>query len=341
MQQRKKSYGRNAVYQSDRLQYRTSSHGVKSVSPTHTPSEFKLRSYLKMSKIPVVFDMKIWYTPSHKYTPDLVVGGNLIVEVDGSIHNQEFKKMPDRIRQRALENMGYYVLRVKNEDIQNNPSGTADKIVQKFYEVTETKKGSKIVRLKPYPSENLVLRTSGKRNQAIQSLRNIALLDLSKAEFLSEISKINEDILTSPADLERILLSAFGIALRSNDNKSILDYNNASDNFIKATRLIAAFFGEDAATGMRNQMNISAPNFIKNLVFHGGPVVKRRIVQISSVDELKANIDGFNEAFRPLGVVVDEEDVILECCEKLNRSDVGSKFDWVMKLCDSDQKNLP
>jgi very-short-patch-repair endonuclease len=41
----------------------------------------------------------------------------LIVEVDGNIHDANFKKTPDRIRQRALENMSFYVLRFKNEKI--------------------------------------------------------------------------------------------------------------------------------------------------------------------------------------------------------------------------------
>jgi hypothetical protein len=39
------------------------------------------------------------------HTPDFIIGNRLIVEVDGRIHDLEYHKTPDRIRQRALENM--------------------------------------------------------------------------------------------------------------------------------------------------------------------------------------------------------------------------------------------
>jgi very-short-patch-repair endonuclease len=67
----------------------------------------------------------IWYTGCDKYTPDLIIGKKLIVE-DGKIHDREYQKTPDRIRHRALENIGYYVLRVKNEEIQNTPKAIAE-----------------------------------------------------------------------------------------------------------------------------------------------------------------------------------------------------------------------
>jgi very-short-patch-repair endonuclease len=43
----------------------------------------------------------------------LIIGKNLIIVVDGKVHDKEHKKTLDRIRQRALENMGYTVQRVK------------------------------------------------------------------------------------------------------------------------------------------------------------------------------------------------------------------------------------
>jgi very-short-patch-repair endonuclease len=48
----------------------------------------------------------------------LLIGKKLIVEVDGKVHDKDFQKTPDRIRQRALEKMGYDVLRVKNEEFK-------------------------------------------------------------------------------------------------------------------------------------------------------------------------------------------------------------------------------
>jgi very-short-patch-repair endonuclease len=33
------------------------------------------------------------------YTPDFIIGNRLIVEVDGGIHDLDYRKTPDRIRQ--------------------------------------------------------------------------------------------------------------------------------------------------------------------------------------------------------------------------------------------------
>lgn len=60
----------------------------------------------------------------------------MIIEVDGKIHVTNFKKIPDRIRQWVLENMGFYVLRVKNEQIESDPKIVAEKIIQKYYELS-------------------------------------------------------------------------------------------------------------------------------------------------------------------------------------------------------------
>ena len=67
---------------------------------------------------------------------------------DGKIHDQEFQKTPDRIRQRALTNMGYIVFRVKNEEVQNTPNTVAERIIQKYFEVADVDNDeSKITKL--------------------------------------------------------------------------------------------------------------------------------------------------------------------------------------------------
>ena len=68
------------------------------------------------------------------YTPDFIIGNRLIVEVDGGIHDLEYRKTPDRIRQRALENMGYSVCRVRNKEVESSPFDVAGKrlIVNQF-----------------------------------------------------------------------------------------------------------------------------------------------------------------------------------------------------------------
>ena len=67
----------------------------------------------------------------------------MIVEVDGKVHDADFIKTPDRIRQRTLENMGFYVFRVKNEKIQSHPEIVAEEIIQKYYEIVDFDNNSK------------------------------------------------------------------------------------------------------------------------------------------------------------------------------------------------------
>jgi hypothetical protein len=47
----------------------------------------------------------IWYTGCDKYTPDLLIGKKAHCRNGGyKIHDKDFQKTPDRIRQRALKN---------------------------------------------------------------------------------------------------------------------------------------------------------------------------------------------------------------------------------------------
>jgi hypothetical protein len=41
---------------------------------------------------------------------------------------------------------------------------------------------------------------------------------------------------------------------------------------------------------LKNMFNISAPNFFKNLIFNGGPIIKRHIISIKDVETFESNI---------------------------------------------------
>jgi very-short-patch-repair endonuclease len=113
--------------------FRISDASDKFKAPIPTESELKLRNILRSKKIPFKHSQIIWYTGCDKYTPDLIIGEKLIVEVDGKIHDKDFLKTPDRIRQRALKNMGYEVHRVRNEQVKNTPQAVAEEIIQRYY----------------------------------------------------------------------------------------------------------------------------------------------------------------------------------------------------------------
>lgn len=62
-------------------------------APPPTESELKMRSILRYKKIPFRHSQIIWYTGCDKYTPDLIIGEKLIIEVDGKIHDKEYLKL--------------------------------------------------------------------------------------------------------------------------------------------------------------------------------------------------------------------------------------------------------
>src|SRR6188472_1148647 len=123
----------NSSYEGERAMNNNSSFKA----PPPTNSEIKLRSILRSKKIAFKDSQVIWYTGCDKYTPDLLIGKKLIVEVDGKVHDKDFQKTSDRIRQRALENMGYDILRVKNVEVQNIPDAVAERIIQRYFEIIE------------------------------------------------------------------------------------------------------------------------------------------------------------------------------------------------------------
>ena len=75
---------------------------------------------------------EIWLSSCIRYTPDFIIGKSLIVEVDGGIHHEFYRKTPDRIRQRALKNIGFEVLRVSNIEVIKFPKNTVDIIMEFF-----------------------------------------------------------------------------------------------------------------------------------------------------------------------------------------------------------------
>ena len=68
-------------------------------------------------------------SPILKYIVDFMcVELNLVIEVDGGIHENEQIKERDKIRQKDLEEHGYTVLRFKNEEVLCNINWVIDEI---------------------------------------------------------------------------------------------------------------------------------------------------------------------------------------------------------------------
>jgi very-short-patch-repair endonuclease len=63
----------------------------------------------------------------------------LIIKIDGKVYDKEHRKTLDRIRQRALKNMGYTVQRVKNEEIRDKSNDVANEINEIYTILSDTK----------------------------------------------------------------------------------------------------------------------------------------------------------------------------------------------------------
>jgi very-short-patch-repair endonuclease len=61
----------------------------------------------------------------------------------GGIHDLEYRKTPDRIRQRAL-NTGYSVYRVKNKEVESSRFDVARRVVDRYYQIMEVEGEQKI-----------------------------------------------------------------------------------------------------------------------------------------------------------------------------------------------------
>jgi very-short-patch-repair endonuclease len=63
----------------------------------------------------------------------------LVIEVDGSSHNWDETGERDRIKDSTLAEMGFVVLRVRNEEVLHNLEGVKDLIGREIERIVETK----------------------------------------------------------------------------------------------------------------------------------------------------------------------------------------------------------
>ena len=160
---------------------------------------------------------EIWISACIWYTPDFIIGRKLIVEVDGGIHEFEYRQTPDRIRQRALENMGYHVYRIKNEQIEISAENVAEQILDLYYKISEERqqqgkvnipKKSRIQKItkpnyEPLP-EDLI------NSIAVHAIAfNLQLTgrDWTSNFFKEALPKFDQRLMTNHCAMERLILA--------------------------------------------------------------------------------------------------------------------------------------
>ena len=309
--------------------------------PKATSSELRLRNVLRSRKIPFKSDQIIWYTSCDCFTPDLIIGKSLIIEVDGKIHDKDHRKTLDRIRQRALENMGYTVHRVKNDQIRTRPEDIAEQIREIYHKVSETKdkiEETTITELKK-PLEIEPIPKDIQFNLGIWATEFNKQLNDEKSwsvKFFGEsLSQYHPELVKNQCAMEKFILSLHGLKLRKTKDGNNLDFEYSLEFFKKSLHLLNELFPENgniAAIHLKNIFNESVPGFFKNLIFKGGPNLNTGIVSIKDKDSLNFHIDSFNKYLSELGITVERSDIIQECkatLQKLNEKE-KMNYNWLI-----------
>lgn len=248
---------------------------------------------------------EIWYTSCNFYTPDILVNEDLIVEVDGPYHEEPQIKKNDRIRQRALENSGYYVYRFKNEEIVNSLDYVIDKIKSVLNEGehnSDNKTAPKLIEME-IPEAQRMSNVPEYIIKAYSIALNSTLVGKmekwSTSYFKEFLSQYDPTPVGNRCAMERILLILLGLNLHlKKEPQSTIDFEHYSMLFDKSIGIMKGLFGETAEIELKNAYNITATNFMKNLIFYGKPLIaKIRIVWIKDYDSIVFHINEFKKNF--------------------------------------------
>lgn len=301
--------------------------------PRPTFYERKLASRLTANNIPYKSQPVIWYTRANYYTPDFVIGQKLIVEVDGKIHSMKHRMTPDRIRQRALKNLGYYVIRVSNDTIRINVKTVVKEIIHQFYETVDLQQSNPKVEIVSHDTYDSIPKyVQDKISQwAIEFNRSLKEELWTADYFRLHLPEYDSVLVRNQSALERFMLLLLGLNLKTGDYGA-LDFKYSARVFGKGIEIIREIFGEQGATAsihLKNMFNVSAPGFFKNLIFYGGPNINPGIVSVNNLNLVKRQISEFNRHFSSYQVSVEEDEVRDECLYAFNNIETNVNFQWI------------
>lgn len=80
-----------------------------------TKAEQNVIEFLRKNKIKYHFQVPILISKKKGYIADFVLFGNVVFEIDGSVHKTEEAKQRDKQRTADLESKGYTVIRMRNQ----------------------------------------------------------------------------------------------------------------------------------------------------------------------------------------------------------------------------------
>jgi len=301
--------------------------------PRPTFYERKLASRLAANNIPYKSQPVIWYTRANYYTPDFIIGQKLIVEVDGKIHSMKHRMTPDRIRQRALKNLGYYVMRVSNDTIRINVKTVVKEIIQQYYETVDLQQSNPKVEIVKHDTYDSIPKyEQDKISQWAVEFNHSLKEELWTADYFKiHLPDYDSILVQNQSALERFMLLLLGLNLKTGDDGA-LDFEYSAQVFGNGIEIIREIFGEQGATAsihLKNMFNVSAPGFFKNLVFYGGPNINPGIVSVNNLNLFKRQISEFNRHFSSYQVSVAEDEVRDECLYALKNLETSANFQWI------------
>jgi Protein of unknown function (DUF559) len=276
--------------------------------------------------IEITLEPEIWYTSCNFYTPDLLVNNRVIIEVDGPLHEDLKIKRNDRIRQRALENTGYIVYRFKNQEIVES---LGDIIIKIKYILSQSRGVNPKLFEINVPEGNRMSNISENFVKAYASALNSTLTTIDRwnaTYFKGFLSRYDPSPVDNRCAMEKLIFTILGLNLRSKDyqDEPIIDFEQYSILFDKSLAIVSELFGKSSETELKNAFNITATNFMKNLIFYGKPrVAASRLVLIKDYESIVSHINEFNEYFLKFGIGVEESEVKLECLGELDKIEGG------------------
>ena len=287
----------------------------------------QLARALHSKGIKIQLEPEIWYTSCNFYTPDILVNEDLIVEVEGPYHEESQIKKNDRIRQRALENSGYPVYRFKNEEIVNSLDYVVDKIKSVLNEVehnSDNKTAPQLIEME-IPETQRMSNVPEYLIKAYSIALNSTLVGKmekwSTSYFKEFLSQYDPTPVGNRCAMERILFILLGLNLHlKKEPQSTIDFEHYSMLFDKSIGIMKGLFGETAEIELKNAYNITATNFMKNLIFYGKPLIARmRIVWIKDYESIVFYSNEFKKYFYNFGIYVEESEVKAECLGELDK----------------------
>jgi len=280
-----------------------------------TELELKIARRLFAEGIDFILGPEIWYSSCTFFTPDFLIDGKFILEIDGQHHYTDpHQVLMDRIRQRALENSGYVVSRFTNEEVRKSLDKTINKILILIDTSKDTTNQSRILEVDVSEEHRLsTVRDNILKDKANELYKQTLVDGWTVNVFNTVISEFISGPNSNRCAVQRIMLLLLGLNFRAS-NDGTADFHNYATLFEKAIFVLQEFFGDIATVELKNEFNISATTFLKNLVYYGKPgIIPNRVIYIKNYEDIQNLVKNFNSNFSTFDIKVSENDLKIEC----------------------------